>query len=147
LDSHQLDVIVGELLVPFARGNSEVRTAAFDEPSDAPVDVVVDVDPVAVLVFDGLFLHRPELNGHWGVTFFLDADVRRDREWLRFLLDGLPDDDVERAATLDLRLARARWPRYGDGWRCYVDAAQPASEATVVIDNNDVRTPTNVHVG
>jgi uridine kinase len=41
LDSHQLDIIVDELLQPFAQSASVVRTAAFDEPSDAPVDVVV----------------------------------------------------------------------------------------------------------
>lgn len=84
LDSHQLDVFVGELLVPL---------------------------------------------------------------WLTFLLEGLPEDDVQRAATIDVRLARARWPRYRDGWRSYTGAAQPASEADLVIDNNDVRAPTIVNAG
>lgn len=147
LDSHQLGVIADELLLPFAQGESEVRTAAFDEPSDAPVEVLVAVDTGAVLIFDGLFLQRPELDRHWDITIFLDADVRREREWLGFLFDGLPDDDVERAATLDVRLARARWPRYRDGWRSYLDAAQPASRATVVIDNNDLRAPVIVKRG
>lgn len=141
LDSHQLDVIVDELLVPFADGADEVRTAAFDEPSDAPVEEVVLVPTAAVLVFDGLFLQRPELNDHWDMTVFLDADERREREWLGFLLGDLPDDDVERAAELDARLLRARWPRYRDGWRTYVDAVHPASVATVVVDNNDLQAP------
>lgn len=141
LDSHQLDVIVDELLLPFAHGADEVRTAAFDEPSDAPIDEVVRVPAAAVLVFDGLFLQRPELNGYWDMTVFLDADERREREWLDFLLGDLPDDDVERAAELDARLLRARWPRYRDGWRTYVHAVHPASMATVVVDNNDLRAP------
>lgn len=141
LDSHQLDVIVADLLVPFARGAAQVRTAAFDEPSDAAMNTVATVEPVAVLVFDGLFLQRPELDGHWDVTIFLDADARRDREWLGFLLDDLPDHEVDRAATLDARLARARWPRYRDGWSTYVEAVQPAATATVVIDNNDFAVP------
>lgn len=141
LDSHQLGVIVDELLLPFARGAAEVRTAAFDEPSDAPIDEVVPVPAAAVLVFDGLFLQRPELNDHWDLTVFLDADERREREWLDFLFEDLPEDDVERAAEVDSRLVRARWPRYRDGWQTYVDAVQPASVATVVIDNNDLPTP------
>lgn len=141
LDSHQLDVIVDELLFPFAHGADEVRTAAFDEPSDAPVDEVVPVPAAAVLVFDGLFLQRPELNGYWNMTVFLDANERREREWLEFLFGGLPDDDVERAAELDARLVRARWPRYRDGWRTYVDVVHPASVATVVVDNNDLQAP------
>lgn len=141
LDSHQLDVIVDELLVPFARGAPQVRTAAFDEPSDAAVNGMAAVDPVAVLVFDGLFLQRPELDCHWDVTIFLDADDRREREWLSFLLDDLPDDVVDRAAALDARLARARWPRYRDGWRTYVEAVAPVSAATVVVDNNELEAP------
>lgn len=141
LDSHQLDVVIAELLLPFADGAAEVRTAAFDEPSDAPVDEVVPVPAAAVLVFDGLFLQRPELNDHWDFTVFLDADERYEREWLAFLLGNLPEHDVERAAELDARLVRARWPRYRDGWRIYVDAVQPASMATVVVDNNDLRMP------
>ncbi len=141
LDSHDLEAIVDELLTPFAGGTPDVRIAAFDEPTDAPVDVVATVEPTAVLVFDGLFLQRPELNRHWDIALFLDAEARREREWLDFLLGGLPEDDVERAAALDVRLARARWPRYRDGWRCYIDAAHPASQATVVIDNNDLRAP------
>ena len=141
LDSHQVDVIVDELLTPFAHGGPRVRTAAFDEPSDARVEVVSDVDPAAVLVFDGLFLQRPELGGHWDVVIFLDADARREQDWLDFLLGDLPDDVAERAVTIDARLGQARWPRYRDGWRVYVDAVRPASSATVVIDNNDVRAP------
>lgn len=141
LDSYQLGVIVEELLLPFARGAGEVRTAAFDEPSDSPVDEVVPVPAAAVLVFDGLFLQRPELDEYWDMTVFLDADERRERAWLDFLLGELPEDAVERAAEVDSRLVRARWPRYRDGWRTYVDAVQPASVATVVVDNNDLRAP------
>ena len=141
LDSHQLDVIVDELLLPFARGDAQVRTAALDEPSDAALHTVATVDAVAVLVFDGLFLQRPELRDHWDLTVFLDADVRYERDWLGYLLDDLPDGDLHRAATLDARLARARWPRYRDGWRTYVEDVHPASAATVVIDNEDLGAP------
>lgn len=141
LDSHQLDAIVAELLVPFATGAGEVRVAAFDEPSDTPVGEVLPVPAAAVLIFDGLFLQRPELSDHWDITVFLDADARQERRWLDFLLGDLPEDEVERAAEVDARLVRARWPRYRDGWRIYVDAVQPASMSTVVVDNNDLRAP------
>ena len=113
LDSHQLDVIVDELLLPFAHGAAEVRTAAVDEPSDASLDEVFSVPAAAVLIFDGLFLQRPELNGHWDVTIFLDADTRREREWLEFLLGDLPENEVERAAEVDSRLVRAPVIRNG----------------------------------
>jgi uridine kinase len=141
LDSHQLDRIVNELLVPFREGASEVLVAAFDEPTDAACPVVADVAPNAVLVFDGLFLHREELAGFWDVSVVLDADERRNAEWLRFLLDDLPASATHRAAELDRRLAIARWPRYRQGWSSYVDDVAPHDRATVVIDNNDLANP------
>lgn len=147
LDSHQLDVIVRDLLEPFSRGAEVVRTAGFDEPTDTPVETVVAVPPDAVLVFDGLFLQRPEFQSHWDITVFLAADQRREQEWLDYLLSDLPDDPVDRAAALDTRLERARWPRYRTGWRIYVDADRPAENATIVIDNNNIHTPRIVRIG
>jgi uridine kinase len=89
LDSHQLDRIVEELLIPFREGADEVLVGAFDEPSDMPLEEVINVGAKAVLVFDGLFLHRPEFSGLWNVSVYLDADERQDAEWLAFLLDDL----------------------------------------------------------
>ena len=145
LDSHQLDVIVGELLEPFARGADRVQTAAFDEPSDTPHAAWAEVPEEAVLVFDGLFLLRDELAAHWSLTVFLDADARRDREWLDFLTTDMPAGPSERARELDARLRRARWPRYRDGWQRYLDAADPAARADLVVDNNDVAAPLLAH--
>ncbi len=115
--------------------------AAFDELSDAPVERVADVGPDAVLVFDGLFLQRPELAIHWDLSVLLVADARLERAWLSFLLGDLPEADTARADAIDERLTRARWPRCRDGWRRYVDAVGPAAAATVVIDNDDLTRP------
>jgi uridine kinase len=141
LDSHQLEVIVDDLLRPFAEGAAKVRTAAFDEPSDSALDVSEVVESGAVLIFDGLFVQRPEFACFWHLTIFLDARRRRDGEWLGFLLGDLPEDAVERAAAIDDRLTRARWPRYRDGWRRYVETVQPATSATFRVDNNDLSKP------
>jgi len=142
-DSHQLDVIVDELLRPFAEGAERVRVAAFDEPSDMPLS---DVVPIAeakqtVLIFDGLFLQRPELEAWWDHSVYLDADERRDRDWLDFLLSDLPEAPTARANAIDERLQRARWPRYRSGWRRYVEQRTPATKASMVIDNNDFAAP------
>jgi uridine kinase len=138
LDSYQL---VGDLLGPFARGRRRVRVAAFDEPTDSPVDESVVAGPDAVLVFDGLFLHRPELNSYWTLTIFLEADQRCDRAWLDYLLGDLPADAEQQAAEMDARLRRARWPRYRQGWAAYIDDVGPAARANLIIDNNDLDKP------
>lgn len=140
-DSHQLDRIVNELLIPFRQGADEVLIAAFDEPTDTHRESIVSVAPSAVLVFDGLFLHRPEFVALWDVSVFLEADERREAEWLQFLLDELPVRSTERAAELDRRLDAARWPRYRQGWVAYAHDVAPMSRATVVIDNNDLARP------
>lgn len=142
LDSHQHAAIVDELLRPFAAGSRCVRTAAFDVESDTAVDGYVDeVETDALLIFDGLFLQREELASFWNLTVFLVADDRCDGEWLRLLTDGLPSQPTDRAAELHHRLHRSRWPRYRDGWQLYLDAVDPAGEADLVIDNNDVERP------
>jgi uridine kinase len=141
LDSHQIDRIVNELLVPFREGAREVLVAAFDEPTDTPLEIVTDAAPNAVLVFDGLFVHRDEFAKLWDLSVYLDADERRNAEWLQFLLDDLPADSSQRAAELDRRLDTARWPRYRHGWSSYIDNAAPHRRATIVIDNNDLSHP------
>ena len=141
LDSHQLDRIVSELLIPFQQGADEVLISAFDEPTDTTLESVVGVPSNAVLVFDGLFLHRDEFANLWDMSVYLDADERRDVEWVQFLLDDLPLNPTKRAAELDNRLEAARWPRYRHGWSAYVDDFGPRSRATVVVDNNDLAHP------
>lgn len=139
-DSHQLDAIVDGLLVPFRSGADVVRVGAFDEPSDSAVPVDVAVPERAVLVFDGLFVHRDELRPCWHASALLHADRRADAAWLGYLEDGLPQDPTARASELDRRLERARWPRYREGWRRYVEAVGPLPEA-IHIDNDDLRSP------
>lgn len=141
LDSHQLDRIVNDLLIPFRQGADEVLIAAFDEPSDTPAQRTIGVTRRAMLLFDGLFLHRQEFETMWDDSVYLDADERLDAEWLHFLLDDLPTGPSERAAELDHRLGVARWPRYRHGWSSYVDSVAPRRLATLVVDNSDLAHP------
>ena len=116
-DSHDLPALRGQLLDPFARGAGGYRAAVFDEPSDSPVhEPLVPVPPHAVLVFDGLFLHRPELVAYWDVSVFLLAPERR--------------------------AAQALPGRYVEGQAVYEGEASPFARATLVIDNDDFVNPT-----
>ena len=141
LDSHQLSVIVDELLVPFSGGAPTVRVAAFDEPTDSAVHQLAEVTGQTVLVFDGLFLQRPELSRFWDHVVFLTAETRLDERWLSFLFADLPTDPSSSAAVLDDRLRQARWPRYRHGWTHYLTTDRPTERADVVIDNEDLTAP------
>jgi uridine kinase len=70
-DSHDLGSIRELLMDPFLAGTA-IRVAVFDETSDRPVDVSPQLPPkAAVLVFDGLFIHRPELRRYWDYSIYL----------------------------------------------------------------------------
>jgi uridine kinase len=89
LDSFDYDTLTRQLLEPFAAGNS-FRRRVFDHITDLPVAAEVEEARAnAVLVLDGVFLHREQLRGWWDLSVLLDAppDVAAARLRRR---DGVP---------------------------------------------------------
>jgi uridine kinase len=77
LDSFDYPVLREKLLVPLGQiGDLRFRTAVFDLRSDsrreAPWEVAA---PNSILLFDGVFLLRPELNDSWDFRIFLSVDL------------------------------------------------------------------------
>lgn len=141
-DSHDLPALRQHLLEPFATGTGPVRRAVFDEPSDRPLDAPVEPVPLgAILIFDGLFLHRPELVAHWHLTVYLIADDRREVAWHDYLKSDLPDDPDARDLEIARRVAQGRRARYVDGHALYEREAAPVDRANLVIDNDDLTWP------
>ncbi len=140
-DSHDLTGLRDHLLHPFAVGIGSVRLATFDEPSDQPLDVEEPVPAEAILVIDGLFLHRPELVQYWDLSLYLVADGRRESAWQSYLTRDLPADPHERAAEIEQRETRARRRRYVEGQALYERDAGPLDRANLVIDNDDLARP------
>jgi uridine kinase len=128
-DSYDYQRLCECLLNPFAPGGSgRFRIAAFDHRSDGPVAAPeLIAGPNTVLIFDGIFLHRTELRGHWDFSVFLhvDFDVSVARCAAR---DGTSADDAKR--------------RYVEGQRLYFREARPWDHASVVVDNTDLAAPT-----
>lgn len=132
-DSHDLAALRRHLLEPLAPGGSgRHRRAVFDHRADAPRAVPEEMAPPgAVLVLDGMFLHRPELAGCFEATVFLDAPfaVTVPRGAARGPGFGSPDP-----------LAPSN-RRYVGGQRLYLDEARPRERASVVIDAADLAAP------
>jgi uridine kinase len=133
-DSFDLHTLKRELLDPLSPdGSGTYRTACFDHVNDRRVESEVNVvRPPAVLLFDGVFLHRPELCGYWDYSIFLDVDpaesVRRC---------------VARSGRHDLSLDPADpvHRRYVQGQALYLAECHPQECATLVVDNGDVDAP------
>lgn len=133
LDSFDYDLLRRVLLDPLGPGgDGRYRAAAYDHVADRPVDAPLrSVPPDAVLVFDGVFVHRPQLRDYWDFSVFLrvgvDESVARCRR-----RDGPPPDGADR--------------RYLDGQRLYLAECDPERRATVVVDNSDLRVPRMVRM-
>ncbi|MDC7123583.1 uridine kinase [Cellulomonas fimi] len=130
-DSYDHDALDRELLAPFAPGGSRrYRTAVRDVVSDRSLDAPLRTAPDdAVLVVDGIFLHRPELAAWWDFSVFLRVpfDVTFARMAVRDGCPADPDDPVN--------------ARYRDGQLLYLAEVAPVDRATVVVDNVDPARP------
>lgn len=134
-DSFDYTAVVSCLLWPLGPGGSlRYRTAAYDFRIDAPVDAPeLSAPPDAVLLFDGIFLLRPELERHWDFRIFVDAsfDVTLNRALTR---------DVELFGTPDA--VRERYlKRYIPGEEMYLREARPREHADAVVANDDPADP------
>lgn len=116
------------------RGNRLYRTRVFDYRTDQPVHSrVLKAAGDAVLVFDGVFLLRPELADAWDFRIFVsvgsDEIVRRAR--IRDAgLFGSPDGAEQRYRT-----------RYLPAQQHYLEIVHPDHLADVVVDNDDPARP------
>jgi uridine kinase len=131
LDSFDLESVRQRLLAPLRTGGDRrIVRAVHDVATDAAVDAPVEqVGEDAVVVVDGLFLHRPELRSVWDLSVFLDVpfEVSVRRMAVR---DGSDPDP-----------AAASNRRYVDGQRLYLGTCEPRRHATLVVDNTDLAAP------
>jgi uridine kinase len=116
LDSYNYERLRADVLDPLGTGGSrEYRPAAHDLRTDEILSPPArTAPPGAVLILDGLFLHRDELAGVWDLSIFLDVpfDVTAQRMAGR---DGTSPDP--RHPSL-LRYVAAQEPRTALPGRC-----------------------------
>ena len=121
LDSYNYDDLMHFLIEPFRKGEEVVETARFDHRVDLPHITREGVSPSAILIIDGIFLHRDELWTLWDYSFFLSVPfaVAYQRMALR---DGC-DPNPEAASN----------HRYYAGQLMYFEMCRPQERATLVI--------------
>jgi uridine kinase len=115
-------------------GDHIVWTRVFDFRLDEPVDAApIRVQPGTALLFDGVFLLRPELEGCWDLSVFVQVD---------------PEVSLQRATKRDVALFGTRdaverryRERYLPGQELYMSQVHPDLTADVLIDNNDLTCP------
>ncbi|WP_295698185.1 uridine kinase [Lapillicoccus sp.] len=124
-DTYDLAGFTTRVLDPLKPGAARsISLRAFDHLADAPIhEEPVAIAPTAVVVIEGMFLHRDELWAHWDMSVFLNVPfaVTVPRMVQR---DGAPPDPKH-----------PLWFRYLQGQRLYLSACKPTERATYVIDN------------
>jgi uridine kinase len=134
-DSFDYPALRAVLLDPLGPGgNLKFRRRVFDYRTDSPMPAPIETtDQESILLFDGVFLQRPELADLWDVTIFVsvpsEETQRRAADRDRFLF-GSAEATLHRYAT-----------RYVPGQQIYFEEAHPEASADVVFYNEDPDRP------
>ncbi len=130
-DSYDYEQLKAALLDPLSPGGSgHYRTAVFDHRSDRPVSAPNGAAaPGAILLLDGIFLHRPELRAYWDYSIFLEV---------AFAV-SIPRGAQRGEASPDPHAASNQ--RYIRGQELYLRTCEPTRFATVTINNDDLLAP------
>lgn len=131
LDSYDYEALERDVLAPLrSDGSGWYRWGA----TDLERDVRLELEPLlaaddAVVLVEGIFLHRDELHRWWDFSVFLEVPFEESARRM-ILRDGFSEDGDDRKVR-----------RYVDGQRLYFDACRPWERASVVVDNSDWSTP------
>jgi uridine kinase len=135
-DSFNLPALRQKLLDPLGQsGTQTIQTALFDFRSDTPVPVeTIQVANDAILLFDGVFLLRPELENCWDFTILVRVT---DETVLARVIQRDGPQMGGRQGVLDRYMTR-----YLPAQRRYLETCRPMERADVVVINDDPLNPT-----
>ena len=134
-DSFDYDALHRVLLDPLGPGGDRrVQPTIYDYATDAALSPPVTTVPDdAVLLFDGVFLLRPELIESWDLRIFVSAAF---------------DETLARARVRDQALfgstaaiERRHRERYVPSQRRYFDTVRPTDRADIVVHNDRPQQP------
>ncbi len=135
-DSFDHGAVLSHVLKPLGpEGSRRYKTAQYDYRTNTALeDTWKDAPSDAILLFDGIFLHRPELEGHWDFTLFVDThfDVILARACQR------DRDKFDTPGGVRQRFEE----RFIPGSRHYLETHRPHERANIVVNNTDVNRPT-----
>jgi uridine kinase len=137
-DSFNYEALQRDLLIPLGSGGDRrYRCSAFNYVEDAPThEAWCEAPANAVLLFDGIFLLRPELVQYWDFSVFVDVDFSVSA------LRAVARDSQQDFGSSTPEAVRAKYNRrYIPGQKLYFAEARPKEEANVTVNNNDWSNP------
>jgi len=134
-DSFDYDALHRVLLDPLGPGGDRrFQRAVYDRSTDTALSQPVSTAPAdAVLIFEGVFLLRPELIDRWDLRIFVSAAL---------------DETLDRGRTRDLALygsvtevERRFRTRYIPAQQLHFDAVHPTDHADFIVHNDEPQQP------
>lgn len=129
-DTYNYDALREHVLEPLSAGDDWYRSRGYEASTDTTVrPTAVQLPSDAVIVVEGMFLHRDELVPYWDASVFLDVPFSETAARMSVRDGSNPDPE------------HPSMRRYVEGQRLYFEAARPWERATFVVDNSDVTSP------
>ncbi|MFG2103579.1 cytidylate kinase family protein [Micromonospora echinaurantiaca] len=133
-DAHDHDALNRVLLDPLGPGGDRrFQYAVYDRTADSALSPPVTTAPAdAVLVFDGVFLMRPELIDRWDLRIFVSTALEKT---------------VDRAVIREHRVSsraevERRWrERYIPAQQLYFTTVRPTHHANIIVHNDEPQLP------
>ena len=133
-DTHDNEALNRVLLDPLGPGGDRrFQHAVYDHTADTALSPpVTTAQADAVLLFDGVFLMRPELLDRWDLRIFMSTAL---------------DKTVDRAVIRERRVAsradvERRWrERYIPAQQLYFATVRPARHADIIVHNDEPQQP------
>jgi uridine kinase len=134
-DSFNYEFIKDCLLKPLEpQGNRKYRFSAFDFKTEHETQIKeLKASDTDMLIFEGVFLFRPELYPYWDFKIFVDINFQTS-------LARALERDIYLFGDKQEILKRYQ-ERYIPGQQIYLESVNPKTKADVIIDNNDFMKP------
>lgn len=131
LDTYDYGALNRDVFVPLRRGgNGCYRPVATDHRQDVRLSPpALQAPENAIVIVEGMFLHRAELVDWWDYSCFLDVPFTETARRMSVRDGSNPDPE------------HPSMRRYVGGQRLYFEAAQPWRRATRIVDNSNPAVP------
>lgn len=127
LDSYNYAEFLEHHITPFRVGAGSVHLARFDHRKDHVNPVQAPVPQGAVLLIDGIFLHRDELQAFWDFSIFLHTPFAETFRRMA-LRDGFDPNPLADSNA-----------RYLQGQEIYLATCKPRLRASITLESERLR--------
>lgn len=130
-DTYNFAALREQVLLPLsANGEGWYSPVSYDSLTDRIIQTnAIPAPSKALIVVEGMFLHRNDLASYWDASVFLDVPFTETAARMATRNGSSPDPE------------HPTMRRYIGGQRLYFEAIRPWERATFVVDNSDFTSP------